>query len=78
SSQSPCSRPTTPRTIPAGKSCSVSSGTTDFTISDTRTLRDNVTGNTRTICHTVRYVPTPKVMCGAWRLADCTSLVRGG
>lgn len=66
SAQSPRSAPTSPRTItiPAGESCSASSGAPGFTITDTRTLRDIVTGDTRTESHTVRYDPIPKVVCG--------------
>lgn len=66
SAQSPRSRPTSPRTltIPAGESCSASGGASGFTITDTRTLRDIVTGETRTESHTVRYDPIPKVVCG--------------
>ncbi|WP_460358972.1 VanW family protein [Mycobacterium sp. ZZG] len=66
SAQSPPSAPTSPRTItiPAGESCSASSGAPGFTITDTRTLRDIVTGDTRRESHTVRYDPIPKVVCG--------------
>ncbi|MFA7514391.1 MAG: VanW family protein, partial [Mycolicibacterium vanbaalenii] len=66
SAQSPRSAPTSPRTItiPAGESCSASSGAPGFTITDTRTLRDIVTGDTRTESHTVSYDPIPKVVCG--------------
>lgn len=66
SAQSPRSKPTSPRTItiPAGESCSASGGAPGFTITDTRTLRDVVTGETRTESHTVRYDPIPKVVCG--------------
>ncbi len=66
SAQSPRSKPTSPRTItiPAGESCSASGGAPGFTITDTRTLRDIATGDTRTESHTVRYDPIPKVVCG--------------
>lgn len=66
SAQSARSKPTSPRTltIPAGESCSASGGAPGFTITDTRTLRDIVTGETRTESHTVRYDPIPKVVCG--------------
>ncbi|MEZ0339885.1 VanW family protein [Mycobacterium sp. pV006] len=66
SAQSPRSKPTSPRTItiPAGESCSASGGAPGFTITDTRTLRDITTGETRTESHTVRYDPIPKVVCG--------------
>lgn len=66
SAQSPRSAPTSPKTItiPAGESCSASGGAPGFTITDTRTLRDIVTGDTRRESHTVRYDPIPKVVCG--------------
>jgi vancomycin resistance protein YoaR len=66
SAQSPRSKPTSPRaiTIPAGERCSASGGAPGFTITDTRTLRDIGTGDTRTESHTVRYDPIPKVLCG--------------
>lgn len=66
SAQSPRSAPTSPRTItiPDGESCSASGGAPGFTITDTRTLRDIATGETRTESHTVRYDPIPKVICG--------------
>ena len=66
SSQSGRSRPTSPNTvrIPAGEACSASGGGPGFTITDTRTLRDIATGQTRTNSHTVVYDPIPKVVCG--------------
>lgn len=66
SAQSPRSAPTSPRTItiPDGESCSASGGAPGFTITDTRTLRDIISGETRTESHTVRYDPIPKVVCG--------------
>lgn len=66
SSQSARSRPTSPSTvsIPAGESCSASGGAPGFTITDTRTLRDLVTGDTRNESHTVTYDPIPRVLCG--------------
>ncbi|WNG88519.1 VanW family protein [Mycobacterium sp. ITM-2016-00317] len=66
SAQSPRSKPTQPQTItiPDGESCSASSGAPGFTITDTRTLRDLDTGETRRESHTVRYDPIPKVVCG--------------
>lgn len=66
SARSSRSAPTSPRTItiPDGESCSASGGAPGFTITDNRTLRDIVTGETRTESHTVRYDPIPKVVCG--------------
>lgn len=66
SSQSSRSRPTSPQTvtIPAGEPCSSSGGAPGFTITDTRTLREVATGQTRTESHTVTYDPIPRVICG--------------
>jgi vancomycin resistance protein YoaR len=66
SSQSSRSRPTFPQTItiPAGEACSASGGAQGFTITDTRTLRDIATGETRSESHTVSYDPIPLVVCG--------------
>ncbi|MBX7446481.1 VanW family protein [Mycolicibacterium sp. 3033] len=66
SSQSSRSRPTSPQTItiPAGEACSASGGASGFTITDTRTLRDIVSGETTTESHTVTYDPIPRVICG--------------
>ncbi|WP_304108775.1 VanW family protein [Mycolicibacterium bacteremicum] len=66
SAQSARSRPTSPQTIsiPAGAACSASGGAPGFTITDTRTLRDIATGDTRTQSHTVTYDPIPRVVCG--------------
>lgn len=66
SEQSPRSRPTSPRTItiPSGEACSPSGGAPGFTITDTRTLREIATGETRTESHTVIYDPIPTVICG--------------
>lgn len=66
SSQSSRSRPTSPQTItiPAGEACSASGGASGFTITDTRTLRDVDSGETRTESHTVTYDPIPRVICG--------------
>ncbi|CAN5435975.1 VanW family protein [soil metagenome] len=66
SEQSSRSNPTSPTTvtIPAGETCSASSGAPGFTITDTRTLRDIATGDTRSNSHTVVYDPIPTVVCG--------------
>lgn len=63
SSRSNATNPTTV-TIPAGEQCSASGGSSGFTITDTRTLREISTGESRTESHTVRYDPAPKVLCG--------------
>ncbi|MGU3500306.1 VanW family protein [Mycobacterium sp. C31M] len=66
SAQSARSRPTSPPTItiPAGEACSASGGGSGFTITDTRTLTEIATGQTRSESHTVVYDPIPKVICG--------------
>ena len=66
SSQSSRSRPTSPQTItiPEGEACSASGGASGFTITDTRTLRDIASGETREESHTVTYDPIPRVICG--------------
>lgn len=66
SSQSARTNPTPPPTVtlPAGEACSSSSGSSGFTITDTRTLIEIGTGQSRTESHTVRYDPAPKVVCG--------------
>ncbi|MGB3485265.1 MAG: VanW family protein [Mycobacterium sp.] len=75
SAQSSRSAPTSPRTvtIPAGESCSASGGASGFTITDTRTLRDIETGETRTESHTVVYDPIPRVVCGVAPPEDPTA-----
>ena len=67
SEQSSRSNPTNPNTvtIPAGEVCSASSGAPGFTITDTRTLREIATGETRPNSHTVVYDPIPTVVCGS-------------
>ncbi|WP_232661344.1 VanW family protein [Pseudonocardia sp. TRM90224] len=58
--------PTDPNTvtIPEGEPCSTSEGAPGFTVTDTRTLREISTGQVRTEERTVRYNPSPKVICG--------------
>ncbi|WP_051580698.1 VanW family protein [Pseudonocardia acaciae] len=65
SATSPKSNPTPPQTvsIPPGEKCSPSAGGEGFTATDTRTMRDLTTGQTKTSTHTVRYKPSPKVVC---------------
>lgn len=66
STPGPRTRPTSPTTItiPAGEPCSPSRGAPGFTITDTRTLRHISTGETRHETRTVRYNPSPIVVCG--------------
>jgi vancomycin resistance protein YoaR len=66
STPGPRTNPTTPATvtIPAGEPCSPSQGAPGFTITDTRTLRNISTGEARHETRTVRYNPSPIVVCG--------------
>jgi vancomycin resistance protein YoaR len=52
-------------TIPAGQPCSPSNGSPGFTTSDTRTMRDIKTGETKSHTRNVTYKPAPKVICGS-------------
>ncbi|MGH3612558.1 MAG: VanW family protein [Pseudonocardia sp.] len=65
STAGPRTNPTTPNTvtIPAGEPCSASQGAPGFTITDTRTLREISTGQVRNETRTVRYNPSPIVVC---------------
>jgi vancomycin resistance protein YoaR len=67
STQGPRTNPTNPNTItiPAGEPCSPSQGAPGFTITDTRTLREISTGQVRNETRTVKYNPSPIVVCGA-------------
>jgi vancomycin resistance protein YoaR len=66
STPGPRTKPTSPNTItiPAGEPCSPSQGAPGFTITDTRTLRNVSTGESRNETRTVRYNPSPIVVCG--------------
>ncbi|HEY4419836.1 MAG TPA: VanW family protein [Pseudonocardia sp.] len=66
STPGPRTKPTAPTTvtIPAGEPCSPSQGAPGFTITDTRTLRNISTGEARHETRTVRYNPSPIVVCG--------------
>lgn len=50
-------------TIPAGEKCSPSPGGPGFTTTDTRTMKDVTTGQSTSKTRTVRYKPSPKVVC---------------
>jgi vancomycin resistance protein YoaR len=67
SATSPRSNPVPPQTltIPTGQPCTPSAGGEGFTATDTRTLRDLDTGQTKTSTHTVHYKPSPAVVCAA-------------
>ncbi len=58
--------PTSPTsiTIPPGEPCSPSQGAPGFTTSDTKTTREISTGQVRSETRTVRYNPSPIVVCG--------------
>ncbi|WP_214367914.1 VanW family protein [Pseudonocardia sp. H11422] len=66
SATGPRTNPTSPNTvtIPAGRPCAPSQGAPGFTATDTRTLRDVQTGETRSETRTVKYNPSPIVVCG--------------
>jgi vancomycin resistance protein YoaR len=66
STPGPRTKPTSPKTItiPAGEPCSPSQGAPGFTVTDTRTLRNVSTGESRNETRTVRYNPSPIVVCG--------------
>ena len=65
STPGPRTNPTEPKTvtIPEGRPCSPSNGAPGFTITDTRTLRDVSTGEVRSERRTIRYNPSPIVVC---------------
>jgi vancomycin resistance protein YoaR len=62
----PRTNPTQPNTvnIPPGKPCNPSNGAPGFTITDTRTLRNVSTGESRRETFTTKYNPIPRVVCG--------------
>ncbi len=66
STTGPRTDPTSPGevTVPAGQPCVASGGSDGFTATDTRTLRDINTGESRSQTRTVVYKPAPKVICG--------------
>jgi vancomycin resistance protein YoaR len=61
----PRTAPTEPNevTLPAGEDCHASNGNPGFTITDTRTLRNVSTGETRSETITTRYKPAPRIVC---------------
>jgi vancomycin resistance protein YoaR len=67
STPGPRTNPTNPNTvtIPPGEPCSPSQGAPGFTVTDTRTLRNVSSGETKHETRTVRYNPSPIVVCGA-------------
>jgi vancomycin resistance protein YoaR len=65
SAQGPRTNPVAPGTKDLGKNpkCKPSKGVGGFTITDTRTVRDLQTGQTRSQPRTVRYEPEPEITC---------------
>jgi len=61
------SNPVPPQTltVPAGQPCTPSAGGDGFTATDTRTMRDVGHRGDKTSTHTVRYKPSPAVVCAA-------------
>lgn len=72
SATSPRSSPVPPQTLnmPPGQPCTPSAGGQGFTATDTRTMRDLTTGETKTSTHTVHYKPSPAVVCAPAPSAD--------
>ncbi|MDT7558048.1 MAG: hypothetical protein QOI68_2518, partial [Pseudonocardiales bacterium] len=72
SATSPRSSPIPPQTLnmPPGQPCTPSAGGQGFTATDTRTMRDLTTGETKTSTHTVHYKPSPAVVCAPAPSAD--------
>jgi vancomycin resistance protein YoaR len=69
STPGPRTNPTDPKTVtlPADQPdqpCTASKGAPGFTITDTRTLREISTGQVHTETRTVRYNPSPAIVCG--------------
>ncbi|MDT7576380.1 MAG: hypothetical protein QOH17_2713 [Pseudonocardiales bacterium] len=69
STPGPRTNPTDPKTVtlPADQPdqpCTASKGAPGFTITDTRTLREVSTGQVHTETRTVRYNPSPAIVCG--------------
>ncbi len=65
STPGPRTNPTNPNTvtIPKGQPCTPSQGAPGFTITDTRTLQEISNGQTRDETRTVRYNPSPIIVC---------------
>lgn len=66
STAGPRTNPTDPKTVtlPADQPCTPSKGAPGFTVTDTRALREISTGQVRTETRTVRYNPSPIIVCG--------------
>ncbi len=65
STPGPRTNPVPPQTltVPAGEPCKASEGGEGFTTTDTRTLRDVDSGEERSNTRTVKYKPSPKIVC---------------
>ncbi|ATE57778.1 hypothetical protein CNX65_34425 [Actinosynnema pretiosum] len=58
--------PTDPQEIKKStQPCVASAGAQGFTVTDTRTIKDRRTGQTRNETRTVKYDPSPKIVCEA-------------
>jgi vancomycin resistance protein YoaR len=66
STTGPRTNPTEPQTItiPPGEPCSPSKGAPGFTVTDTKTMRNVQTGEVTNKTRTVKYNPSPIVVCG--------------
>jgi vancomycin resistance protein YoaR len=66
STTGPRTNPTEPQTItiPPGEPCSPSKGAPGFTVTDTKTMRNVQTGEVTNRTRTVKYNPSPIVICG--------------
>ncbi|MCW0213567.1 MAG: VanW family protein [Pseudonocardia sp.] len=66
STTGPRTNPTNPQTItiPKGEACTPSKGAPGFTVTDTKTMRNLQTGEVTNKTRTVRYNPSPIVVCG--------------
>ncbi|WP_433504977.1 VanW family protein [Pseudonocardia halophobica] len=62
----PRTNPTEPQTItiPPGQACTPSKGSQGFTATDTRVMRNLETGEVTRKTRTVKYNPSPNVICG--------------
>jgi vancomycin resistance protein YoaR len=60
-------------TLPAGETCHPSNGGPGFTTTDTKTVKDLDTGRTTSSVRTVKYKPSPKVVCAGGATPAATS-----
>jgi len=60
-------------TLPAGQACKPSAGGQGFTATDTRTIKDLDTGASTSSTRTVKYKPSPKIVCAGGATAAGTT-----